>query len=170
MWWTRIDSQLILGGIPLHNLSHLEALKKENVGAIVSILEPFELVPTLHFNPISKEEWESNDITVLQLSVEDTYGVQREDISRAIDFLIEQQKHGKTVYIHCKAGKGRSASIVLCYLLYQYYQQYKNITEEDIMRTYSMLTQIRDEVNISDTQFIPIYKYIIYLKDKNPLS
>jgi len=39
------------------------------------------------------------------------------DINQAVDFIHRNASSGKVTYIHCKAGRGRSTTIVLCYLV-----------------------------------------------------
>jgi atypical dual specificity phosphatase len=36
---------------------------------------------------------------------------------RLLYFIIDNATCGKTTYVHCKAGRGRSTTIVLCYLV-----------------------------------------------------
>ena len=64
---------------------------------------------------------------------------------KAIDTIYEQIKKKEVLYIHCKAGKGRSACLVLGTLIYKF-----NIEKS---RAFVFLKQIRPEV--SDT----IYNY-----------
>ncbi|KAL5544210.1 hypothetical protein UlMin_007994 [Ulmus minor] len=45
------------------------------------------------------------------------------DISRAVEFVHKNACCGRTTYVHCKASRGRSTTIVLCYLV-----EYKNMT------------------------------------------
>ena len=40
-----------------------------------------------------------------------------DDISRGVKWIQEHQAAGQTVYVHCNAGRGRSAVIVLCFLI-----------------------------------------------------
>ena len=40
-----------------------------------------------------------------------------DDVQGAVDFMMEQIEQGKTVYVHCKAGRARSATVVLCWLI-----------------------------------------------------
>jgi len=162
-WWTPINPHLILGAIPLHNLEHLEILKQEGVNAVVTVLEPFELTPTLYLNPISSADWNVEDIDVLQLTVEDTSGVRLKHIIKAVDFINQHDSDSHLVYVHCKAGKGRSASIVLCYLLYKRYRDTQHVTEQDVDELYKELCQLRPEINISKAQFVPILDYLDYL-------
>ncbi|KAL5553099.1 hypothetical protein UlMin_040500 [Ulmus minor] len=45
------------------------------------------------------------------------------DISRVVEFIHKNACCGRTTYVHCKVGRGRSTTIVLCYLV-----KYKNMT------------------------------------------
>ncbi|GJN00901.1 hypothetical protein PR202_ga18127 [Eleusine coracana subsp. coracana] len=45
------------------------------------------------------------------------------DINQAVDFIHRNASSGRITYIHCKAGRGRSTTVVLCYLV-----KYKNMT------------------------------------------
>ncbi|GFQ06551.1 putative dual specificity protein phosphatase dsp8 [Phtheirospermum japonicum] len=48
------------------------------------------------------------------------------DISQAVEFIHDNALCGKTTYVHCKAaGRGRSTTIVLCYLV-----KHKQMTPE----------------------------------------
>ena len=40
-----------------------------------------------------------------------------EDVIKAVDFIEKQVADGSTVYIHCKAGRARSATVALCWLI-----------------------------------------------------
>lgn len=39
------------------------------------------------------------------------------DINRAVEFIHKNSCSGQMTYVHCKAGRGRSTTIVLCYLV-----------------------------------------------------
>ena len=42
-----------------------------------------------------------------------------EDIKKGVDFILKYRdlKPPNSVYVHCKAGRSRSATIVACYLV-----------------------------------------------------
>jgi atypical dual specificity phosphatase len=42
------------------------------------------------------------------------------DIQTALVFIEQHRQRGEQVYLHCKAGRGRSATIALCYLIQRY--------------------------------------------------
>ena len=57
----------------------------------------------------------------------------------------EQEGAGKTVYVHCKAGKGRSASVVMCYLC-----QKHNVSPEE---AFKMLKEKRPQIDLGAKQW-----------------
>lgn len=159
VWWNNIDDHVILGGIPLHNAGHLEELKNEGISAVLSLLEDFEMAPSIYFHPVAKEDWERSGIKCLQIRVADTCGLQLDDIRQCIDFIMDNIRDHRKIYIHCKAGKGRSASVVLCYMLWNIRQQTGALTEQDVIDAYKELKLLRGEIHINDSQFEPISRY-----------
>ena len=56
-----------------------------------------------------------------QTAVTDFTGVARlEQIKDSIDFIKKHRDMNQNVYIHCKAGRYRSALMTACYLIHQY--------------------------------------------------
>lgn len=113
-WWTPITDNIILGAIPLDG--HLARLTVDfEVDAVLTMLESFELKKSL-VKPISKEDWGD---TVVHKHIEacDFIGVPPAQLHEGVEFLKERIDEGQRVYVHCKAGRGRSASVVLAYLL-----------------------------------------------------
>ncbi|KAE9448727.1 hypothetical protein C3L33_19382, partial [Rhododendron williamsianum] len=59
------------------------------------------------------------------------------DINRAVDFIHKNSSCGRTTYVHCKAGRGRSTTIVLCYLVmscgYNLPVEYKQMSPADAL-------------------------------------
>lgn len=154
IWWNQIDPMMILGAIPLHNLNHMELLKKgEGVGAILSILEDFELAPNFCFQPVTKEDWEANGIRFLQVPAEDSHGVSSAKIQQCLDYIDQCHRDGLRVYVHCKAGKGRSASVVLSYLA-------RHNPKPELQRMYAHLKSLREEVDLNQSQWAPIYDWL----------
>ena len=57
-------------------------------------------------------------VDYMQLPVVDYTGVASLcQIQKGIDFICKHKKLNQTVYIHCKAGRYRSALLVACYLI-----------------------------------------------------
>lgn len=56
-------------------------------------------------------------IKQLRLPTVDHYEPSVENMKEAVKFIKEYQLRGEKVYIHCKAGHGRAASIALCWMM-----------------------------------------------------
>ena len=65
-----------------------------------------------------QQEWAEWGVTQLQLSTVDFNNApSQEMIQRGVAFIEEMNQNEKTVYVHCKAGRGRSTTLVACYLM-----------------------------------------------------
>ncbi|KAL5569351.1 hypothetical protein UlMin_025926 [Ulmus minor] len=80
------------------------------------------------------------------------------DISRAIEFIHKNACCGRTTYVHCKAGRGRSTTIVLCYLV-----EYKNMTPAAAL---DCVWSRRPRVLLAPSQWMKIYKQLSRLQSE----
>jgi len=116
-WYDRIDENVILGALPFPKLTQ-ELVTKENVKAVVSMNEDYELMLANN-----RESWKAVGVDFLQLSTTDIFETPCQqklvDGVKFIErFLPENGAEPKsTVYVHCKAGRTRSATLVGCYLM-----------------------------------------------------
>lgn len=89
-------------------------IKEENVKGVVSMNENYELL--LFSN--SGKEWEKYGVEFLQLSTTDIFETPcQEKLLRGINFINKFKESNGSVYVHCKAGRTRSATLVGCYLM-----------------------------------------------------
>ncbi|PIN18271.1 Dual specificity phosphatase [Handroanthus impetiginosus] len=114
-WWDQIDQFLLLGAVPFPK--DVLLLKQLGVGGVITLNEPYEtLVPTSLYY--------AHGIDHLVIPTRDyLFAPSFVDINRAVDFIHRNASSGQTTYVHCKAGRGRSTTIVLCYLV-----EYKNMS------------------------------------------
>jgi atypical dual specificity phosphatase len=105
-WWDWIDDDVLLGAIP--HARHVPLLKQAGIGAVVTVCGE---------NPGPVAALRKAGLVQLRLTTPDFTPPTLEDVHRALDFMEEQKATGRKVYVHCKAGRGRSAIIVLCRLL-----------------------------------------------------
>ena len=132
--WNWLSDKLILGALPVVTKvgtsgNHLEKLKEQaaarhvKIGLVVAALQEEEMqgygVGVLHF--ATKDQWvkhlgvtEYEHVPMPDMGAQVTYDA----VAHAIDRM-HQTMHEKkeAVYVHCKAGKGRSWMVVMCYLL-----------------------------------------------------
>ncbi len=105
-WWDRVDENVIIGALPLSwDVAKLKAL---GVTGVVNMCEEY---------PGPKAAYEREGIEQLWLPTVDFNHPSEEFVERGVDFIQRHAaKHG-TVYVHCKAGRARSATIVLWWLV-----------------------------------------------------
>ncbi|KAL5572519.1 hypothetical protein UlMin_022116 [Ulmus minor] len=114
-WWDEVDQFILLGAVPFPK--DVPRLKRLGVGGVITLNEPYEtLVPTSLYL--------AHGIEHLVIPTRDyLFAPSFVDISRAVEFIHKNACCGRTTYVHCKAGRGRSTTIVLCYLV-----EYKSMT------------------------------------------
>ncbi|OMO91553.1 hypothetical protein COLO4_18278 [Corchorus olitorius] len=108
-WWDEVDQFLLLGAVPFPK--DVRRLKQLGVGGVITLNEPFETL-------VSTSLYHAHGIDHLVIPTRDyLFAPSISDISRAVDFIHRNASCGRTTYVHCKAGRGRSTTIVLCYLV-----------------------------------------------------
>jgi atypical dual specificity phosphatase len=105
-WWDWIDEWVLLGALP--GEAHVAELKAAGIGAVINTCSET-------CGPV--KQYENAGIEQLHLPTVDFTPPKIEDVRKAVDFIHQQIRHGRKVYVHCKAGRGRSATVVLCYLI-----------------------------------------------------
>ncbi|MBI5274523.1 MAG: dual specificity protein phosphatase family protein [Chlamydiales bacterium] len=117
-WWDKIGGpcEIYLGAIPFTNRDHLSQLQDLGIQHVLSCIEPFETKRSLFGSPVSKQKWEQAGMHRMELPIEDFTIPSLEQLHLGSDFIHEAVQHGP-VYVHCKAGRGRSASMIAAYLI-----------------------------------------------------
>lgn len=64
------------------------------------------------------QEWEAMGVEQLRLGTVDLTGVPTlENLHKGVEFILRHRARGNSVYVHCKAGRSRSATMVAAYLI-----------------------------------------------------
>ncbi|XP_019374769.1 PREDICTED: phosphatidylglycerophosphatase and protein-tyrosine phosphatase 1 [Gavialis gangeticus] len=109
----RIDGSVLLGALPLRARSP-QLVQEENVRAVLTLNEDYET----RFLCFSAREWEAMGVEQLRLSTVDLTGVPTlENLQKGVEFVLKHRECGNSVYVHCKAGRSRSATMVAAYLI-----------------------------------------------------
>lgn len=106
---------LVLGSLPLEERGDREALRALGVTRVFSLLEAYEREPGWLWTPIT--DYGGNATTWYPLADHaplPTQDMQLYDWAMAIAVAIHTHH---VVYVHCRAGVGRSASLVVAYLM-----------------------------------------------------
>jgi len=114
-WFSPITDKLTLAACPL--FEHVESLKAEGYSAVLSLLESSETERHLFGCPAKPKDWQAANIDFLNLPTPDCTAVLDENVEKGVAFLHHHISRGRKVIVNCLAGVGRSATIVICYLV-----------------------------------------------------
>ena len=157
-WWSRIDDGIYLGAIPLDY--HLEALLSLEISTVISMVEDFERLSNFLANPISKVLWRENSVENISISAVDFKPLTLGQIYLGSRSLYNARINNRHVYVHCKAGKTRSAAVVLAYL--------STWGKQDFVTAYNKLVLARPIIRLSARlNTIELFYHIYSLLEKD---
>ncbi|CAH9066298.1 unnamed protein product [Cuscuta europaea] len=142
-WWDQVDEFILLGAVPFPK--DVPRLKQLGVGGVITLNEAYEtLVPTSLYH--------EHEIEHLVIPTRDyLFAPSLGDINQAVDFIHKNACRGRTTYVHCKAGRGRSTTIVLCYLV-----EYKHMSP---VAALEYVRSIRPRVLLAPTQWKAVQEF-----------
>ena len=105
-WWDFIDEHVIVGAFPFpFDVNNMAA---DGVRAVVNTCNEYG-------GPVS--QYEKHSIEQLHIPTIDFTPPSLADVKKGVEFVTEDVEQGNTVYIHCKAWRGRSATVAICWLM-----------------------------------------------------
>ncbi len=105
--WTEIDDTLILGALPTRReLLHFSGLQ---VGGVINMCAEWNG---------HTSRYDRSGIEQLHLPTPDYTSPDLNAVRSGVDFIARFASEGRRVYCHCKAGRGRSATIALVWLMH----------------------------------------------------
>ncbi len=112
-WVNRIDETVVLGGAPFQFLDYPRTLNEDyGVGGVINMCKEWR-GPIGEYKKLGMEE--------LYLPTTDHFEPSQEDLISALSFIKRHEAQGKSVYVHCRAGHGRSGAVVFAWLLLKGY-------------------------------------------------
>ncbi len=93
------------------------------IDAVLSLNEPWERKPLGISLPYTEKDWKALNITYSEIDCKDHRLLSYDQLDLAAEIINDQISNGKKIYVHCRAGKGRSAMAVAAYLI-----KYKRMT------------------------------------------
>lgn len=152
---------LFLGALPIvHPINILTELSDLGVTVIVSVLEEFEMeLGTSGLGQFGNKITPPTHEDIINLGFHqkiietpDFIGVPATTIDEAVKFIHQCLLDKKTVYIHCKAGRGRSTTVVVCYLV-----KYHNLNLKEAI---NLVKSHREQINLNENQMKAIHEYL----------
>lgn len=105
-WWDHIDPRVIVGAYPFAR--DVAKMYDEGVRAVVNTCEEY---------PGPLIEYDRHGVEQFHIPTTDFTHPALDDVKLAVEFVQSHVEQGHTVYIHCKAGRARSATVALCWLI-----------------------------------------------------
>ncbi|XP_054825161.1 phosphatidylglycerophosphate phosphatase PTPMT2-like [Prosopis cineraria] len=142
-WWDKVDEFILLGAVPFP--IDVPRLKELGVRGVITLNESYETL-------VSTSLYHAHGIDHLMIPTRDYYfAPSLHDICSAVDFIHENALAGRVTYVHCKAGRGRSTTVVICYLVH-----YKLMTPS---AAYDYVKSIRPRVLLASSQWQAVQEY-----------
>lgn len=156
--WPKYDAitdDLFLGRLPTKNDNdHISFPQDFEIGAVLSMVEHFENHSLgILTDPVTPEDWKSLGIEHLQIEAKDFHPLTIDEIREGVEFIEENIEKGLKVYVHCKAGRSRSAAIIIAYLV-------KNGICETVEDAIAFVKQKRPVIKLGAQKIESIEKYI----------
>ncbi|CAI5709969.1 unnamed protein product [Peronospora destructor] len=107
-YWTLVDSHVLLGAAPMSFMPHVDNLVSRGVRAVVNLCDEYA-------GP--EHQYQRHHIQQLRLPTVDHIEPSLAALEAAVAFIQTQKQQGVRTYVHCKGGTGRSAAVVLCWLV-----------------------------------------------------
>jgi atypical dual specificity phosphatase len=105
-WWDIVDEHVWLGAAPFAR--DVPRLREAGVRAVLNMCEEYA-------GPV--KAYELADIRQLRIPLVDYTSPSLMQVDECVAFIDRYASRGDVVYVHCKAGRGRSATVVLCWLI-----------------------------------------------------
>lgn len=105
-WWDEIDEHILMGALPF--ASDVPRLQQAGVGAVVNTCDEYA-------GPL--KAYRDAGIEQLRIPTVDFTSPSLAHVEMGVGFMQQQIARGRRVYVHCKAGRARSGTLVLCYLI-----------------------------------------------------
>lgn len=107
---TKMDDTVIVGVAPVGGQVAPHRLHRMGVRGVINLCDEFR-GPRRQYSRLGMKE--------LWLPTVDHFEPSVASLRAAVDFIAEHKERGEKVYVHCKAGHGRSAAVVFCWLASQ---------------------------------------------------
>lgn len=111
-WTTQVDDTVIMGGAPIGWLNVPKKLQEQyGVKSVINLCEEYK-GPTKQYRKLGIRE--------LHLPTTDHFEPSVQDMKTAVEFIRQHHDNKEDmgrVYVHCRAGHGRSAAVVYAWLM-----------------------------------------------------
>lgn len=151
-WYSEIVPNMWLGALPLNEQHHLVELGQLGITTVVSLVEAFEKQRGWAWTPVDDEQWLTHGVQVINVEAVDFEPLTQANLADAVTALRDAMQRERRVYVHCKAGRGRSASVVIAYLMLEHGLSFAKAHDHVRLR--------RPSINVNAYQRVAVIEYV----------
>ena len=148
---SEITPHCCLGCLPIS--SDVDKLNEVGIKAVVNMCAEYK-------GP--RRTYEKYHIKQIHLPTVEGTAPSLTTIQKAIQFMKESMNNHEKIFVHCKAGMGRSATVVFCHLVAN-----ENMTPENAIR---LMKEKRPEIASSLVHYKPVKHFLASLKQQQQIS
>jgi atypical dual specificity phosphatase len=145
---SQITEQCYLGCLPMP--SDVQTLHNLGIECVVNMCAEYR-------GP--RKTYEKYHIKQLHLPTVDSTAPSFKSIQKAVRFMNEAYTNHRKIFVHCKAGMGRSASIVYCHLIAN-----EKLSPEAAIE---LMKEKRPEITSSIAHYAPVKQFLATLKNSS---
>lgn len=118
VWDGSGPSNIYLGALPNQlNGFGKHLVEEKGIDSVFSINESWERRPQFLYVPYTSENWQQLGVDYKEMHVIDHTPLSPDELAEAAEYIHRAVSVGKKIYVHCRAGHGRSAMAVAGYLI-----------------------------------------------------
>jgi len=156
--WCAVDETLVLGVAPVAVLRIPSTFHAMGVTGIINMMTENE-----YLGP--EASYAKRGIQQLNLPTEDHFEPSLEDLITAVEFIDKHRRRRGKVYVHCKAGHGRSAAVALAWLM-RANNKLSDVEREALNLDLLSKRRVRNELHLQPN----IRKFAEWSQDQAPLA
>lgn len=144
--YTRITEHCYLGCLPMWN--EVDRLNDLGIKLVINMCAEYKGPCHAYY---------VYNIQQIRFPTVDSTAPTLESIKKAVELIRKVEMSGEKVFVHCKAGMGRSAAIMLCHL----------VANESMKpsEAFKLLKEKRPEVSKAIMSFTTVQRYFFFLKN-----
>lgn len=158
-WFNPISSNIYIGALPLRDLNHHNILPRKGIQTVISLVEKFELNDDNFLTPVQRSDWVQKGIRCEHIETPDFTPLSIEKLNYTAQLINDEVQRDRIIYVHCKAGRGRSAMAVIAY-----YMKFHHLSAQQAIQH---VKNRRPTINMNSSQKNMLLDYEFHLKNQN---
>lgn len=147
---THGDSTLYIGALPLEK--HVNWLEQKQCRYVVSLVEYSEYKAPPFLNLIKPAKWIEKEIHFRHIPCQDLQPLSATQIREIVAIAQQAFQNNESIYIHCKAGRARSAIAAIATIA--------QLAHLNLQQAYEHVKKARSQISVSAAELAPVVEFL----------